>query len=135
MPERIYKIAGVLTLVAGAVFLLSRRFYFTLAILLAGLVAASVAYLYLSEPTPLRVAVGPADGKDARLMDAFEKVLEERHASVRLRPVVTSGLVENRALLEKGEVDLAIIRGEQGLPADSTVVMILRTEVLVVVAP
>jgi TRAP-type uncharacterized transport system substrate-binding protein len=135
MPERIHKIAGALTLVAGAVFLFSRRFYFTLAILLAGLVAVSVAYLYLSEPTLLRVAVGPAGGKDARLMDALEKVLEERHASVRLRSIVTSGLMENRALLEKGDADLAIIRGDQGLPGDSTVVMILHTEVLVVVAP
>jgi len=135
MPEPIYKIAGGLTLVAGAVFLFSRRFYFTLAILLAALVAVSVAYLYLSEPMLLRVAVGPAGGRDARLIDALEKVLEERRASVRLRTIVTSGLVENRALLEKGDADLAIIRGDQGLPGDSTVVMILRMEVLVVVAP
>jgi TRAP-type uncharacterized transport system substrate-binding protein len=38
-------------------------------------------------------------------------------------------------LLEKGDADLAIVRGDQGLPGDATVVMILRTEVLVVVAP
>jgi len=134
MPNRI-GIAGAFAVLAGATWLLSRRLYFTLAILLAGLVAISLAYLYLSQPTLLRVAVGPAEGKDARLMDAFANVLEAHRESVRLRPVVTAGLVENRALLEKGDVDLAIIRGDQGLPADTSVVMILRTDVLVVVAP
>jgi len=68
-------------------------------------------------------------------MSAVENVLEGHKAGVRLRPIATSGDEENRALLANGQADLAIIRADQGFPADSSIVMILRTNVLVVVAP
>jgi TRAP-type uncharacterized transport system substrate-binding protein len=133
--QRALGIASLFAVVAGVTWLFSRRFYFALAVLLGGLLAASLVGLYLSRPTLLRVAVGPADGKDAQLISAFQSVLEGHRAGVRLRPIITSGLEDNRTLLEKGEADLAIIRADQGLPADSSVVMIVRTNVLVVVAP
>jgi TRAP-type uncharacterized transport system substrate-binding protein len=128
-------IAGLLAVIAGVTWLASRRFYFALAIVLGGLLVASLAGYYFSRPTLLRVAVGPADGKDAQLINAFEGVLERHRTGVRLKSIITSGLEENRTLLEKGDADLAIIRADQGLPGDSSVVMIMRTNVLVVVAP
>jgi TRAP transporter TAXI family solute receptor len=119
----------------GVVLLISRRLYFTLAIVLAILVVISIGFFYFSQPILLSVAVGPADSKDARLMGAVENVLEGHRAGVRLRPITTSGDEENRALLANGQADLAIIRADQGFPGDSSIVMILRTNVLVVVAP
>ena len=135
MENKILALPGLLAAVAGIVFLFSRRLYFTLAIVFAVLVAVSIGFYYLSQPTLLSVAVGPADGKDARLMSAVENVLEGHRAGVRLRPIATSGDEENRALLANGQADLAIIRADQGFPGDSSIVMILRTNVLVVVAP
>jgi TRAP transporter TAXI family solute receptor len=133
--DKILGVSGLLAAVAGIVFLISRRLYFTLAIVLAILVVISIGFFYLSQPTLLSVAVGPAEGKDARLMSAVENVLEGHRAGVRLRPIATSGDEENRALLANGQADLAIIRADQGFPGDSSIVMILRTNVLVVVAP
>jgi TRAP-type uncharacterized transport system substrate-binding protein len=69
------------------------------------------------------------------MMTALEHVLEVHRAEVRLRLIATAGLEENYALLEKGDAELAILRADQGLPGDSTVVMILRKSVIVVVAP
>jgi TRAP-type uncharacterized transport system substrate-binding protein len=135
MENKILALPGLLAAVAGIVFLFSRRLYFTLAIVFAILVAISIGSYYLSQPTLLSVAVGPADGKDARLMSAVENVVEGHRTGVRLRPIATSGDEENRALLANGQADLAIIRADQGFPADSSIVMILRTNVLVVVAP
>jgi TRAP-type uncharacterized transport system substrate-binding protein len=135
MENRILGTAGLLAVLTGVFLLLSRRLYFTLAIVLAILIAISVGVFYFSQPTLLRVAVGPADSKDARLMSAFDDVLGGHHAGVRLRAITTSGVEENRALLASGQADLAIIRADQGFPGDSSIVMILRTNVLVVVAP
>src|SRR5689334_18483296 len=120
MENKILGVSGLLAAVVGVVFLISRRLYYTLAIVLAVLVAVSISYFYLSQPTLLSVAGGPADGKDARLMSAVENVLEGHHAGVRLRPIATSGDEENRALLANGQADLAIIRADQGFPADSS---------------
>src|SRR3954453_21838212 len=135
MQDKILGVSGLLAVVAGVVFLISRRLYFTLAIILAILVAVSMGYYFLSQPTLLSVAVGPADSKDARLMSALDNVLDGHRAGVRLRAITTSGVEENRALLANGQADLAIIRADQGFPANSSIVMILRTNVLVVVAP
>src|SRR3979490_1776075 len=135
MENKILGASGLLAAVSAIVFLISRRLYFTLAIVLAILVAVSIGFFYLSQPTLLSVAVGPADSKDARLMSAFDDVLEGHRAGVRLRPIPTSGDEENRALLANGQADLAIIRADQGFPGNSSIVMILRTNVLVVVAP
>jgi TRAP-type uncharacterized transport system substrate-binding protein len=135
MENKILGVSGLLAAVSVIVFLISRRLYFTLAIVLAILVAVSIGFFYLSQPTLLSVAVGPADSKDARLMSAFDDVLEGHRAGVRLRPIPTSGDEENRALLANGQADLAIIRADQGFPGNSSIVMILRTNVLVVVAP
>jgi len=131
----VFRISGILALIAGAAWLLSRRFYFVFAILLAAAIVASLGYVYISKPVVLSIAAGPENGKDAELMRAFETVLEGHKAAVRLRTVTTAGLEENRALLEKGSADLAIIRADQGFPGDSSIVVILRTNVLVVVAP
>src|SRR5712671_925754 len=135
MQNKILGVSGLLAAVSVIVFLISRRLYFTLAIVLAILVAVSIGFFYFSRPTLLSVAVGPADSKDARLMRAFDDVLEGHRAGVRLRPIPTSGDEENRALLANGQADLAIIRADQGFPGNSSIVMILRTNVLVVVAP
>jgi len=61
------------------------------------------------------------------MADAFAK--ESR--SVRLSPVTTSGAAESLALLGAGKTDLAIGRGDLGMPDDAQTIAVLRKNYLV----
>ena len=49
--------------------------------------------------------------------------------------VTTSGTHENNALLEKRDVDLAVLRADGSLPTGAALVAIMRTNVAILVAP
>jgi len=105
------------------------------AVLLALLTAAAVAYLLWSRPLHLRVAAGPQDGIDATLLAAFDRLLDINHAGVRLDVVATADFHDSNRLLEKREVDLAVVRLDDPLPTGASVVALLRTNVVIAVAP
>jgi len=103
---------------------------------LCALITASVlAYVILSQPVHLRVAAGPKDGIDATLLTAFDRLLDVNHARVRLDLVTTPGLHENNQALEKRETDLAVVRLDDPLPSTAMVLALLRTNVVIAVAP
>jgi len=83
----------------------------------------------------LRVAAGPQSGADAKLLAAFNRVLDSTHAGVRLDTVATAGIHDNTQLLEKGDVDMAVVRLDAPLPTKAGVVALLRTNLLIAVAP
>src|SRR5262249_19255864 len=56
-------------------------------------------------------------------------------AGVRLDLVATGGIHDNDLLLEKRNVDLAVVRLDDPLPTQAGVVVLLRTNVVVAVAP
>jgi TRAP-type uncharacterized transport system substrate-binding protein len=114
---------------------ISRRILFAVAALLATLTAVLIAFLVLSQPVHLRVAAGPKDGIDATLLAAFDHLLEINHAGVRLDLVTTAGTHDSNALLEKREADLAVVRLDDPLPTTASLVAILRTNVVIAVAP
>ena len=118
----------------SAISIFSSRYYIGLAIVLATLTVAWLSYSYLTKPVVLRIAAGPEDGFDFRIMKEFEHLLELHRADVRLQLIPTSGLQENYGALEKGVAELAILRADQGLPGDSSLVMLLRKNFLVIVA-
>jgi TRAP-type uncharacterized transport system substrate-binding protein len=93
-----------------------------------------LSFSYLTKPTLLRIAVGPEESFDFRMMTEFAHILELRRANVRLQVIATAGLQENSAALEKRTAELAILRADQGLPSDTSVVMILRKNVLIIAA-
>jgi hypothetical protein len=62
------------------------------AVMVAVLTVAIVGYLQWSRPLHLRVAVGPRDGVDARLLAAFDHLLDTSRAGVRLDLVATAGV-------------------------------------------
>lgn len=93
------------------------------------------AYREWARPTLLRVAAGPLNGADARLMTAFNRLLETTHADVRLEIVTTASMHENVVALDKGDVDMAVVRLDDPLPPSAGLVALLRTSVLVAVAP
>jgi TRAP-type uncharacterized transport system substrate-binding protein len=129
---RVKRLAVLGTLFKSTV---ARRFLGGLAVVLVALTAAWLGFQYFARPMTLRIAVGLEGGLDWRTMSALGRSLESRRAGIRLQPIVTSGFTKNYQMLEKGEVELAILRGDQGLPAEATVVMILRQNVAVFVAP
>jgi TRAP-type uncharacterized transport system substrate-binding protein len=105
------------------------------AALMALLTISAAGYWLWSRPSHLRVAAGPQSGADAKLMVAFNRMLDVTKAGVRLDVVPTDGVHANNLLLEKGEVDMAVVRLDDPLPIKAGLVAVLRTNVLVVVAP
>jgi TRAP-type uncharacterized transport system substrate-binding protein len=111
------------------------RLLFLTAAVMGLLTAVVIAYVVWSRPVHLRVAAGPQDGVDATLLAAFDRLLEVNRATVRLDLVTTAGLHENNQLLEKRQVDLAVVRLDDSPPTGAAVVALLRTNVVIAVAP
>jgi TRAP-type uncharacterized transport system substrate-binding protein len=111
------------------------RYLLFLAALIAILTVAAVIYVIASQPLHLRVAVGPESGTDAQILGAVDRILQAERATVRLDLVTTSGTHENNALLDKRQVDLAVLRADEPLPGSAALVAIMRTNVAILVAP
>src|SRR6516164_444411 len=114
---------------------ISRRLLLITAALLALVTGTVLIYVLASRPVHLRVATGPQGGIDATLLAAFDHLLEINHAHARLDLVFTPGLHDNNLLLDKRAVDLAVVRLDDPLPTQAAVVALLRTNVVVAVAP
>jgi TRAP-type uncharacterized transport system substrate-binding protein len=111
------------------------RISLVVAVLIALTTLGGAACLVWSKPVHLRVAAGPSDGTDARLMAAFNRMLDATRAGVRLDVVPTADVHDSNAMLEKGDVDMAVVRLDDPLPTKAGVVALLRTDVLIAVAP
>jgi TRAP transporter TAXI family solute receptor len=109
-----------------------------LLVLAAGLLlfaAAGGALYWALRPVTLKIAVGPPNSDDQKLIQALAQTFARDKSSVRLAPVTTEGATESIALLAAGKADLAVARGDLGLPADAESVAILRKNVVVLWAP
>lgn len=108
-------------------------------LIVAGVLAVSAAgglgiYL-LGRPEVLRIAVGPPDGSNWRLMTGAARVLERQHEDVRFR---IRSVVDPRAAaeaLERGEVDMAVVRSDVRLPANGHSVAIIQRQAGLFLAP
>jgi TRAP-type uncharacterized transport system substrate-binding protein len=114
---------------------LSRQLLLVVAAVLAALTASAIAYLIWSKPVHLRVAAGPKDGIDATLLGAFDRILDTNHAGVRLDIIPTPDVDGNGQLLEKRQADIAVMRLDEPLPSNAAVIALLRTNVVIAVAP
>jgi TRAP transporter TAXI family solute receptor len=115
-----------------------KRKGFALLILAAGIflfgAAAGSLYLFL-RPTTLRIAVGPPNSDDQKLVQTLAQIFARERSPIRLTPITTDGAVESIALFAAGKTDLAVARGDLSLPADAESVLILRKNVVVLWAP
>jgi TRAP-type uncharacterized transport system substrate-binding protein len=102
-------------------------------LLTAGLVAA-VLYIQ-ARPAYLTIAVGPRAGEDQRLAQALSQHLSRERAKIRLRVIRKDAGSESSEALEKGEVDLAVVRRDLGMPKNGQVIAIHRRNVAVLVVP
>jgi TRAP transporter TAXI family solute receptor len=112
-----------------------RTMLITLAALLAIVGALACAYYFSMRPVALRIAVGPANSDDVKLVQALTQAFTQTHGHVRLRPVQTEGATASAKELADGKVDLAIIRGDLDVPKNAQAVATLRKNVAVLWVP
>ena len=113
-----------------------RPLFVMLASVLAILGALAAGYFFAMRPVTLRIAVGPANSDDLRVVQALAQALNNQpHGLVRLRPIQTDGAAASAALLGDGKADLAIIRGDLEVPRNALAVATLRKNVAVLWVP
>jgi TRAP transporter TAXI family solute receptor len=107
-------------------------------VMLAGILAIigtlAAAYYFATRPEILRIAVGPANSDDVKLVHALSQGFRS-HGYIRLRLLQTDGSAESAQALANGKVDLAIIRGDLDVPKNAQAVATLRKNVAVLWVP
>ncbi|GJE54680.1 MULTISPECIES: TAXI family TRAP transporter solute-binding subunit [Methylobacterium] len=106
-----------------------------LVLLALGLAAVAGAVVYLSRPTTLTVAVGPRDGAEAALMDAYAKALSRNREDIRLNLLPLDGVEDSARALQENRADLAVVRPDVKLPDNGLTLAVLHDEALIVAAP
>ncbi len=93
--------------------------FITIAGVLAIVGALTGGYYFAMRPVPLKIAVGPPNSDDVRVVQTLTQAFSQNHSYVRLRPVQTEGATESASALADGRVDLAIIRGDLEVPKNA----------------
>ena len=109
--------------------------FITLAGILAVVGTLVGAYYFEMRPVTLRIAVGPANSDDIRVVQALTQAFAHAHGQVRLRPMQTDGATASAQALAEGKADLAIIRGDLEVPKNAQAVATLRKNVTVLWVP
>jgi TRAP transporter TAXI family solute receptor len=108
-------------------------------VILAGILAlvgvVAGAYYFEMRPVTLRIAVGPANSDDIKLVQALTQAFTQAHSHVRLRPIQTEGATASAQALADDRADLAIIRGDLDVPKNAQAVATLRKNVAVLWVP
>src|SRR4030088_3677126 len=105
----------------------------TLAGILAVVGTLVGAYSFAMRPVALRIAVGPANSDDLKLVQKLTQAFA--HHSVRLRPIQTDGATASAQALAEGKADLAIVRGDLDVPKNAQAVATPRKNVAVLWVP
>ena len=113
---------------------LMRREWLFVALAL-GFAALAGLVVTLSRPSVLTVAVGPRDGPEAVLVDAYAKALVRNHEDVRLQVIPYPDVRDSAEALRKSHADLAVVRPDVLLPDNGLTLAILHDEALIVAAP
>ena len=93
-----------------------KMMFITLAGILAIVGTLAGAYYFAMRPVTLRIAVGPANSDDIKVVQALSQAFAQTHGQIRLRPVPTEGAAASAKALADGKADLAIIRGDLAVP-------------------
>jgi TRAP transporter TAXI family solute receptor len=112
-----------------------KTMFVTLAGILAVVGALAGGYYFAMRPVTLRIAVGPANSDDIKVVQALTQAFTHAQSHVRLRPVQTDGAAASAQALADGKADLAIIRGDLEVPKNAQAVATLRKNVAVLWVP
>jgi TRAP transporter TAXI family solute receptor len=103
------------------------------ALALIGIVGTG--YYYAVRPIALRIAVGPANSDDLKVVQALSQAFLAAHSQIRLRPIPTEGAPASAQMIAEGRADLAIVRGDLNVPKNAQAVATLRKNVAVLWVP
>lgn len=103
----------------------------SLALVLAIIGALAGGYYFAMRPVTLKIAVGPANSDDLKVVQALTQAFTQNKSHVRLRPIQTDGATASAEALAEGKVDLAIVRGDVDVPKNAQAVATLRKNVVV----
>ena len=103
----------------------------SLALVFAIVGALVGGYYFAMRPVTLKIAVGPANSDDVKVVQALTQAFAQSKGFVRLRPVQTDGATASADLLAEGKADLAIVRGDLDVPKNAQAVATLRKNVAV----
>ena len=110
--------------------------FVVLAGVLAIIGALAAGYYFAMRIETLRIAVGPANSDDLKVVQNLAQAFStQKHSQIRLRPVPTDGAVASAQALADGKADLAIIRGDLDVPRNAQAVATLRKNVAVLWVP
>jgi TRAP transporter TAXI family solute receptor len=109
--------------------------FITLAGVLAIIGTVAGVYYFAMRPEILRIAVGPANSDDVKVVQALTQAFTQTRSQIRLRPIQTDGAAASAKALEEGKADLAIIRGDLDVPKNAQAVATLRKNVAVLWVP
>src|SRR5258707_15897944 len=108
-----------------------KAMFITVAGILAVVGTLAGIYYFEMRPVILRIAVGPANSDDIKVVQALTQAFTHAHSHVRLRPMQTDGATASAQALADGKADLAIIRGDLEVPKNAQAVATLRKNVAV----
>ena len=100
-----------------------------------GFIALAGAVTYLWRPNTLTVAVGPQDGPEAALVEAYAGALDRAREDVRLKVVRYEDVRDSGLALQRNKADLAVVRPDVFLPENGLTLAILHDEALVIARP
>ena len=107
--------------------------------MLAGLLAVigtlAGGYYFAVRPVTLRIAVGPANSDDFKVVQALSQAFVQAHSQIHLRPMQTDGATASAQMIAEGKADLAIVRGDLSVPKNAQAVATLRNNVAVLWVP
>ncbi|MDE2375664.1 TAXI family TRAP transporter solute-binding subunit [Bradyrhizobium sp.] len=92
-------------------------------------------YYFAMRPVTLKIAVGPANSDDVKVVQALTQAFVQNRGYVRLRPIQTEGATASAEALAENKADLAIVRGDLDVPKNAQAVATLRKNVVVLWVP
>ncbi|SHN74178.1 TAXI family TRAP transporter solute-binding subunit [Bradyrhizobium erythrophlei] len=108
-------------------------------VVLAGILAIigvmAAGYYFAVRPVTLRIAVGPANSDDLKVVQALSQAFLTAHSQIRLRPIQTDGATASAQTIADSRADLAIVRGDLNVPKNAQAVATLRKNVAVLWVP
>jgi TRAP-type uncharacterized transport system substrate-binding protein len=93
------------------------------------------AIYFFTAPTMMRIAAGPAESANVKLVQLLAQKFATEHDKVQLELVPTAGAKESAQAIRSDRADLAILPSTIGNSPDWPIVAILRQNVLALVVP
>ena len=106
-----------------------------LAFVLTG-AGVAVVYSYIqSKPVTLKIAVGPKQSEDYRLVQSLAAYLSRERAPVRLKVIHQDSSLRSAEAIDAGGADLAVVRRDVAMPKAGQVIAVHRKNVAVLIVP